>query len=273
MKFFFDNALYIYLIVFIGFFILEQLHRRYAVPNSFKDGGYHRWIKNISFGIVNKLLGPLLLMPIGVWATNINFWLRPEWLEGFKGLCFDVIMLDMFCYWFHRVCHKIPILWRVHQVHHLDEAYDVTTGFRVHILELIIQNIFTALPIILFGISLNSLILYLTFLGLYSFFQHSNFSISQEIERIISYILVTPSLHSVHHQAFIENTDSNYSFIFSCWDRLFGTHNYAKRHATWKMGLDYSKDLTYLKLMLIPFKFKKKQTFSTIPAPGTQSSC
>lgn len=245
---------------FFIFFLIEQWRKRFLIPCMVKDGGINRWLRNILFGVINQVFAPIVLVPITMYASSIHLWQRPDFLHNTAlAFCMDLLILDFACYGFHRVCHIIPWLWRIHEVHHLDEAFDSTTGLRVHFAELIVQNIFTTIPIIIFVIPVKSLLLYITFLGIFSFIQHSNISFPKRIEDAMSLVLVTPKLHAAHHHAYINDTNSNYSFIFSWWDRLFNTFNSTNREPTWKMGLEYSSDLSWAKLLLYPFKLRLSQ--------------
>lgn len=252
MQYFLDNSAWISITLFLLVFCIEQYRHRYAIPRGIHDGGVSRWLRNIGLGAITRLLAPILLLPIAQFAADISLWQRPNSLNGVLGLCMDFLILDLCCYWFHRLCHHIPLLWRVHQVHHLDQHYDATTGFRVHILELIIQNGFTAIAIMLLAIPLEHVALYLAFLGCYAFLQHSNMPINATLERVISHALVTPNFHATHHHAYLPDTNSNYSFIFSIWDRLFGTINNSVRSSDWQIGLEYSPDLHMHQLITLP---------------------
>ena len=137
----------------ITILLLEQIKKRFYVPTTIISGSLHRWMKNISFGFINRLLGPILATPIIIWASELNLLHKPEWMVGVPILIINIIILDLSNYWFHRLCHKIPFLWKFHRIHHLDSAIDTTTGLRIHFGELIFLNIFRILPIIVFSIT------------------------------------------------------------------------------------------------------------------------
>ncbi|OGT46949.1 MAG: hypothetical protein A3E82_02770 [Gammaproteobacteria bacterium RIFCSPHIGHO2_12_FULL_38_11] len=237
-------------------FSLEQIKQRFFVP-TVKDGGLHRWIKNSVFGIVNRLLGPILMLPIIVWATTLDAWHRPEWMFSVSTLIVGIMILDLSSYWFHRLSHKIPFLWRFHEIHHLDSAFDTTTGLRIHFGELVLQNFFRIIPIIAFSISLKAVLIFEVILIIEGLFHHSNVCISEKLESVLSCIIITPNRHCVHHHAVVRDTDSNYGFIFVWWDKIFGSFNKAKRKNTWHIGLEYAPDLGCMKLLISPFIFRK----------------
>lgn len=194
-------------------FFLEQIKQRFFVPTHIEDGGLVRWSKNAIFGMINRLLAPILMLPIVVWASTLNLWHRPEWLSGVPALIIDVVVLDLSTYWFHRFSHRVPFLWRFHEIHHLDSAFDTTTGLRIHFGELVLQNVFRAAPIIALSIPLRSALIFETILLMGGLFHHSNFCIPEKLEQFLSYFIVTPNRHCVHHHAVIKDTDSKLVFL------------------------------------------------------------
>ncbi len=241
----------------IAMFSLEQIKQRFFVPMNIRDGGLYRWMKNGVFGAVNRLLGPILMLPIIMWVTAVDIWHRPEWMFDIPMLIVDIMILDLSSYWFHRLSHKIPFLWRFHEIHHLDSAFDTTTGLRIHFGELVLQNIFRSVPIVAFSIPLKAALIFETILIVEGLFHHSNICIPEKLESVLSYIIVTPNRHCVHHHAVVRDTDSNYGFIFFWWDKMFGSFNRAKRTNTWHIGLEYAPDLGLMELLISPFIFRK----------------
>lgn len=133
-----------------------------------------------------------------------------------------IVLMDCWTWSWHRACHRIPFLWRFHRVHHSDPAMDVTTAFRFHPGELLISA-FARLPLLfVLGLTATELLLYETLLLASSQYQHSALSCSWW-DRILQRLLVTPSVHRVHHSPQRELTNSNYAAVLNCWDRLFGT--------------------------------------------------
>lgn len=257
MNFILSHETYFVVVWLIAIFSLEQVKQRFFVPTKTKDGGLERWMKNGIFGLINRLLGPFLILPVVIWATTVNFWHRPEWMSGILMLMFDIMILDLASYCFHRLSHSIPFLWRFHEIHHLDSAFDTTTGLRIHFGELILQNIFRVIPIIVFAIPLKAALIFEVILIMEGLFHHSNICIPEKLEKLLSFIIITPNRHCVHHHAVIKDTDSNYGFIFVCWDKMFGSFNTVKRKSTWHIGLEYAPDLGCVELLISPFLFKK----------------
>lgn len=176
----------------------------------------------------------------------------PVWASLIIGL----MLYDLTTYWLHRGAHRIPLLWRLHRVHHSDTTMDASTNFRSHPIEGFMYygmgNILTAL---LFGTDVLSLLLYYFILTFFVFFEHSNLRYPAWINKTIGWLLVTPDQHKVHHEQDQHFTDSNYSDIFILWDRIFGTYKF-KQLDKIRYGLkefDDEKKQTFLYLMKSPF--------------------
>ena len=206
--------------------------------------------------IINSLLVFVLVKTIDFcYANHIGIFLYlkvPYLVQVLVG----VLVLDFIAaYLSHRVMHKYSIFWKFHQVHHLDEMVDVTTGLRHHPLETIFRFLFLVVGVIILGAPLSVVVIYQTLSAINALVEHSNIKLNARIENILRKIIVTPDVHKVHHSSDQKFTDSNYSNIFSIWDRLFGT--YQKTNETEKLtyGLDTNseKNKGFLNLLLLPF--------------------
>jgi sterol desaturase/sphingolipid hydroxylase (fatty acid hydroxylase superfamily) len=160
------------------------------------------WCRNQSFGIVywtHSDTSILLTIIIGVLALDFSSWLV------------------------HWVMHKVRSLWGFHLVHHTDNTVDVTTGLRHHPGDSILRGIFFMLLIFVSGAPMYAVMVYQTLLVLATAFTHANIRLPKKLDTALSYILVSPNMHKVHHHWKQPFTDSNYGAVFSIWDRLFGT--------------------------------------------------
>jgi sterol desaturase/sphingolipid hydroxylase (fatty acid hydroxylase superfamily) len=170
----------------------------------------------------------------------------------------SIIFLDLWAgYFVHYLFHRYSWLWKVHSVHHCDDLVDVTTAFRQHPVESVIRISFHLSGMVLLGAPLWVLLIYLTLSTLYAQFEHANIKIPAKIDKVLQYVFVTPNMHKVHHSKYQRETDSNYSNIFSIWDRLFGTFNKRSNYSTIEYGLDYLEDkkhYSYLDLIKLPFE-------------------
>ena len=168
----------------------------------------------------------------------------PSWAE----IIFGVLALDLFAYFAHVLLHKSWLGWQFHRVHHSENAVDVTTAFRQHPGETVWRILWQLGAIVVFGIPLWVVVLYLAISGLNAELEHANIRLNFRIDRVLRLLVVTPNMHKVHHSRDQRETDSNYSNIFSFWDRVFGTYTRAVDFRTLNYGLD-------------GFDVKERQTF------------
>lgn len=143
----------------------------------------------------------------------------PQWGEFIAVL----LLLDLWQYVCHILMHRVPVLWRLHAVHHNAELYESTTSFRFHTLEVAIQNGAMMIMLLIAGIGLDGLMVYNLLLTPVSIMHHANLRMPARLDRALSMVLVTPGMHRVHHSRWQPETDSNYSAVFSIWDRIFRT--------------------------------------------------
>lgn len=134
------------------------------------------------------------------------------------------LVLDYLLYWWHRFNHRIPFLWRFHQVHHADPDMDASTALRFHFGELLLSSALRVILIFVFGFSLPVLMSFDVMVTGVALFHHSNLKLNSKLEIFLIQFIVTPRFHQNHHSYFQKETDSNYSAILSVWDRLHGTH-------------------------------------------------
>lgn len=241
---------YIIIAVFFLLFVLERLY-----PASKKGHRTTQSIfKNISFWPFNIALSLAIILPISFLASKNSLWVRPEALSGVAGLVLDIILLDFFMYAWHRALHQLPFLWRFHEVHHLDECLDTTSAIRFHFGELFFATGARLIFIILWAVPFSSVVIFEILVFVMTLFHHSHVSIPQKFENLLSKLIVTPSIHWVHHHAIQKDTDSNYSTIFSLWDGLFHTRSQTKRHANMKIGTQGLRDKSFVALLTNPFR-------------------
>ena len=175
--------------------------------------------------IVNFLLA-FILLKTADWSINNNFGIL-QWLPKMSILLYTLIgllLLDLIgAYLVHLVEHKVKFLWRFHLIHHTDTWIDTTTANRHHPGESIIRFAFTAMGVFIIGSPMWMIFLYQTLSVIATQFNHANIAIPKKVDTLLSYFIVSPDMHKVHHHHVMPYTDSNYGNIFSIWDRLFGT--------------------------------------------------
>lgn len=207
------------------FWLLEGIMPLFGKP-------YKKWrhaIPNIFFTLTTVLVNlPLafLLLKSSDWVVNNNFgvlyWLpeMPLWLF----VVFGLLLMDLVgAYLPHLIEHKVKLLWMVHLVHHTDHNVDATTANRHHPLESVIRYVFTLLGVFIIGAPIALVMLYQSLSVVATQFNHANIKLPKCVDAVLSYIIVSPDMHKVHHHYRLPYTDSNYGNIFSVWDRLFGT--------------------------------------------------
>ena len=184
-----------------------------------------RYRINFAFTALAFAAGSLTVRPVALglafWAQSHSFGLLqllplPSWAEA----ALAVLWLDFTFYYWHRFNHLRPLLWRFHNVHHVDPDLDVTTSFRFHFGEVLYSTPFRVLQVGLFGVSPAAYLLYEGLFNCATMFQHSNVRLPLALERLLNRLIVTPRMHGIHHSALGPETNSNYSVVFSFWDRL-----------------------------------------------------
>ena len=213
-----------------------------------------RVLKNASLLLVSAGLSPLVVIPLSALASTPALGGRPEWLSGWQGLIIDLLILDFWIYWWHRANHEIQFLWRFHEVHHLDEFLDASSAFRFHFGEVMLSAVVRAVVIWLLDIPLSSVILFETMVLGMALFHHSNVALPGWLERPLSKLIVTPSIHWVHHHAIRADTDSNYANTLAFWDILFGSRSKTKRWNEMPIGVQTRHDEGLLGLLTRPFR-------------------
>jgi sterol desaturase/sphingolipid hydroxylase (fatty acid hydroxylase superfamily) len=213
-----------------------------------------RALKNLSLLLINAGLSPLLVIPVSALAAQWSPDWRPAIWSGAAGLVADLLILDLWIYWWHRTNHLVPLFWRFHQVHHLDEFLDVTTAVRFHFGEVVFSAFVRAAVIFVLAIPLSSVIVFETLVLMAALFHHSNLRLPPAFERALSFVIVTPSLHWVHHHAIRRDTDSNYSTILSVWDRIFASRSRTARTPDMPIGVETLSDEPLIGLLARPFR-------------------
>ncbi|QDZ00285.1 sterol desaturase family protein [Nitratireductor mangrovi] len=228
-----------------------------------------RWFANLSMvllsSIVLRILFPAAAVGTAIWAEGEG-WGLLRWLD-LPILLSGIIaffLLDFAVWLEHVASHKIPLLWRIHRMHHADNGFDVTTGLRFHPLEIVLSMVWKAAIVVALGAPVLAVLIFEIVLNGTSMFNHSNVKLPLGLDRLLRTVLVTPDMHRVHHSSIRVETDSNYGFNFPFWDRLFRTYNDQPRlgHHGMEIGLaDYrGRDTARLFWMLaLPFRALKSR--------------
>ncbi|MEM7225082.1 MAG: sterol desaturase family protein [Pseudomonadota bacterium] len=237
-------------------FAAERLAPAARPPVSPPDapaGGLWRVARNLGLLLLNAGLSPLIVLPLSLWAASHHLGWRPEWWSGWTGLALDILLLDFLIYWWHLANHKVALLWRFHEVHHLDRFLDSTTALRFHFGEVLLSAVARAAMVITLDIPFSSIVVFEVLLAAGTIFHHSNLRLPPRLEAAMSRLVITPSIHWVHHHARQADTDSNYGTLFSFWDRLFGSRSPTPRSLDMTIGVEQRPERRFLQLLARPF--------------------
>lgn len=214
---------------------------------------WRRLGRNLGLAGLNALLSPLLVLPVTVWACGLAVGWRPAAWSGPPGLVLDLVLLDLWLYWWHRANHELPFLWRFHVVHHLDQLLDTTTALRFHVGEVALSALARAGFVVLLDFPLPSVVLFESLILACALFHHSDARLPSALERWLGHMIVTPSIHWVHHHARQADTDSNYGTLLSCWDHLFRSRSPHARDPAMPIGVERLADRPLRRLLVAPF--------------------
>jgi sterol desaturase/sphingolipid hydroxylase (fatty acid hydroxylase superfamily) len=252
------------LVVFGGVFLVMACWELLAPRRPLTVSKARRWLSNLGILTIDvvtlRVLMPFAALAAAVYAHAqgwglLNYLELPLWLAALVA----VVALDFFIYVQHRLFHAVPLFWRLHQVHHTDLDFDVTTGVRFHPVEILLSMVIKMGAIFVLGAPLVAVLIFEVLLNATSMFNHSNVRLPERIDRFIRSVIVTPDMHRVHHSVVPRETDSNFGFNLTWWDRLLGTYRAqpAAGHIGMRIGLQGLQDEKVERLgtmLLLPFK-------------------
>ena len=252
---------------FIGFLVVIVLWEIYAPRRQLLYSRWKRWSVNFSLSVLSMLLvrftiGAAAYVAAITAADNnigmLNQFALPHWLS----IGISLLLLDLAIYGQHVASHQWKWLWRLHKVHHTDLDFDVTTAIRFHPIEIIISMIYKVSIIYIIGTNAVAVIAFEVILSSTALFNHGNVLLPKKWDSKIRKLIVTPDMHRIHHSVIRTETDSNYGFSLSVWDRLFGTYTKEPKdgHEAMTIGLgDYRHDydVGLKQLLTMPFRSKK----------------
>lgn len=253
---------------FAGVFIVMALLEMALPKRDLSQPKSHRWFTNILIAGVDSLVVrlmsmlavPLVALAAALYAESRGWGLfnvvsLPIWLEFVVA----IIVLDFAIYVQHVASHKIPVLWRLHQVHHSDVDIDVTTAIRFHPIEIALSMLYKIVLVFLLGPAAVAVVAFEVLLNGCAMFNHANVALPKWLDSILRTFLVTPDMHRVHHSIIHRETDSNYGFSLSIWDKMFRTYNAQPQdgHLGMTIGLDTYQDdrpTRFSWSILLPFR-------------------
>lgn len=192
-------------------------------------GRGRRWVTNLAIVVLDsvcvRVLFPTAAVGVAMWAQSRGFGLfHLAGLASATAGLVGFLVLDFAIWAQHLAAHKIPLLWRVHRVHHADRDIDVTTALRFHPIEIVLSMLFKIAVVALLGIPAMAVFVFEVVLNGMAMFNHANIRLPLALDRVLRLVVVTPDMHRVHHSIIHRETDSNYGFNLSVWDRIFRTY-------------------------------------------------
>ena len=233
------------LAAFVGVFAVLAVWEILAPRRGDGQDRSTRWPVNLGLSVLNTLVlriaFPAAAVGAALWASTsgwglFNLLVVPGWLAAGAS----IILLDLAVYGQHRLSHAAPWLWRVHRLHHIDPEVDVTTAGRFHPVEMVLSMVWKVAVVVALGAPAEAVLAFEILLNAAAMFSHARIALPAAVDRRLRLLLVTPDMHRVHHSIHRDETDSNYGFLVSFWDRLLGSYRDQPRdgHETMVLGVE-----------------------------------
>lgn len=279
-----DNASIIRLSIFLGIFAAMALLEAVKPARQAVLDRKSRWVGNLSMvvlgAVVSRIILPATLVGVSLWAQQEGVGLFNAIMDAQSDsitpndgalssniifvsvVAISVLLLDMIIYWQHRLFHTVPLLWRVHKMHHADSHVDTTTGLRFHPIEIAISLGVKAVAVVLLGVPAVAVVIFEVALNGFSLFNHANIRLPQKWDDRVGLVLITQRLHRIHHSQAKKESNSNYGFSVSWWDRLFNSFTPRAQHSDETLPIGQKdvpavkENASILALLLQPFKSK-----------------
>ncbi|WJW76498.1 sterol desaturase family protein [Thiohalobacter sp. IOR34] len=263
-EFVMNNEVAIRLGFFFGVFAVMALWELIAPRRALSLSKAVRWANNLGLVFLNsfilRLLFPAAAVGMAAFAQEQG-WGLLNYHEVPQGLAIlaSIVAMDFIIYLQHVLVHAVPVLWRLHRVHHADLDYDVTTGARFHPIEIILSMLIKFATIVVLGPPVVAVVIFEVVLNAMAMFNHGNVRLPAAVDRLLRLLVVTPDMHRVHHSVEDDEANSNFGFNLSWWDRLFGTYRDQPRagHEGMTIGIHKHRDpkrVTWLPgILALPF--------------------
>ena len=248
--------IFAFIVVLLAMLAVEQLApRRKPVMRTLQRRG-----NNLLLVLFNIILVRFMLPLTAVGVAELGLYENWGLLNKFSAalplaVIISLIVFDLILYVQHFLLHKIPVLWCLHRVHHIDQDLDVTSGLRLHPFEVALSTFVRITVVLLLGAPALAVMIFEIVLNTSTMFNHGNISIPVLLDRCLRWCIVTPDMHRVHHSIYLDERDSNFGFNLSWWDRLFGTYRPQPRdgHRQMRVGLSEFSGKITVNLMWLLF--------------------
>ena len=271
-EFILTNEVTIRLSFFFGVFAIMAIWEVIAPRRALTVSKTIRWVNNLGLVFFNsfiiRILFPAAAVGVAAFAEThgwglLNYYELPDYyLPGLLAIVIAVVAMDFIIYLQHVMVHAVPLLWRIHRVHHADLDYDVTTGARFHTIEIILSMLIKFATIIVLGAPVVAVVIFEVVLNALAMFNHGNVGLPKSLDTFLRWFIVTPDMHRVHHSVEDDETNSNFGFNLTWWDRLFGTYRDQPRGGQlgFTIGIHKYRDIKQTNwitgMMMLPFKGK-----------------
>ncbi len=259
-----EYAPYIRLAVFGSVFAAMAIWELVEPRRTQSIGRGRRWPNNLGVVVLDTLLIRILFPTTAAGLALVaearglglfNVVPLPAWI----GVVASVILLDLAIYFQHVLFHAVPVLWRLHRMHHADLDIDVSTGLRFHPIEILLSMAIKLAVVLALGAPAVAVLVFEMLLNATSMFNHSNIRMPNSFDRLLRWLVVTPDMHRVHHSILSRETNSNFGFNLPWWDRLFGTYRAQPTagHEAMTIGIEQFRDPRELgldRMLLQPFR-------------------
>jgi sterol desaturase/sphingolipid hydroxylase (fatty acid hydroxylase superfamily) len=245
------------LAIFISIVLFGMLETTFPFFQ-YRQNGIKIFSSNLILGLINALAVNLTMAYV-----LKRLWTQSLWLGFFNDLNLNLpwlsfilsfLLLDLYMYIWHRLLHSWRLGWRFHLVHHTDRYMNISTAYRFHTIEVIISNIPKFCLIYIFGIPTSYLLIYESFFAVSLVFHHSNWALPFKLDKILSYVIVTPNYHRVHHSQLMEVANHNYASLLTIWDFVFKSRYYPQFPEAIALGIESQNgELNFMNLLKLPF--------------------
>jgi sterol desaturase/sphingolipid hydroxylase (fatty acid hydroxylase superfamily) len=258
------HAIPIRLGFFFGIFAIMAVWEIVAPRRALQQNKAIRWTNNLALMVMNTFLVRALLPVAAIGMAGLAAERGMGVFNLFHvrdtlAILLSVLALDLAIYLQHLMFHAVPLLWRLHRVHHADFDFDVTTGARFHPIEIVLSMLIKFAVILVLGPPAVAVLVFEILLNASSMFNHGNVRIPAEVDRIARWLVVTPDMHRIHHSIEVRETNSNFGFNLPWWDRLFGTYRAQPEagHDAMTIGIEQfrsPRELWLDRMLLQPFR-------------------
>lgn len=266
--------------VFLGVLLTLLALERWRPWGHARPLGRSRWPGNIGLAFAGALLVravvPAAAVGAAVWAEGRGLGLVPALgLPAWLTIPLTILLLDLLIYWQHRVTHAVPLLWRLHRVHHADPELDATSALRFHPFEILLSMGLKMLAVVALGAPPVAVLAFEVLLNATAMFNHAAIALPKRLEAALRLVLVTPDMHRTHHSEVQAETDSCYGFCLPWWDRLFGSYRAAPAAgeavvigvAGWRDATEQRLDRLLLQPVLGAPVASSAPTTASVPVP------